>query len=144
VGAVTEHFTIEEFGQPARHGQPAMPYPEEWRESRLLPLCVVLEVLRAHLGGAAITVLSGYRSPAYNTAVGGRPASQHMEGRAADITVAGHTPLTVYVALLTLDTQRKIDALGGLGLYEAGGFVHVDVRPRVRRLAQWTGGRVAT
>ena len=46
----------------------------------------VLDPLReAH--GEAITVNSGYRSPALNKAVGGAKNSQHMTGEAVDITV---------------------------------------------------------
>lgn len=47
---------------------------------------VVLDPLREAYG-EAITVNSGYRSPALNKAVGGAKNSQHMTGEAADITV---------------------------------------------------------
>lgn len=46
----------------------------------------VLDPLREAYG-EAITVNSGYRSPALNKAVGGVKSSQHMTGEAADITV---------------------------------------------------------
>ena len=47
---------------------------------------IVLDHLREAYG-EAITVNSGYRSPALNKAVGGAKNSQHMTGEAADITV---------------------------------------------------------
>lgn len=47
---------------------------------------IVLDPLREAYG-EAITVNSGYRSPALNKAVGGAKNSQHMTGEAADITV---------------------------------------------------------
>lgn len=70
---VTSHFSVEEFAQPARRGLLALPYPLEWVEGRMRPLCEVLEVLRRRLGDRPVTVLSGYRSEAYNRAVGGAP-----------------------------------------------------------------------
>ncbi len=41
--------------------------------------------------GAPVTVNSGYRCPALNTAVGGVSTSQHLRGEAADITVGTPT-----------------------------------------------------
>jgi zinc D-Ala-D-Ala carboxypeptidase len=45
--------------------------------------------------GEAITVNSGYRSPAVNKAVGGaqKPISQHTKGQAADITCSNNAKL---------------------------------------------------
>lgn len=40
------------------------------------------------LYGSAITVSSGYRCSTLNTAVGGSPTSQHVEGQAADLVPA--------------------------------------------------------
>jgi uncharacterized protein YcbK (DUF882 family) len=133
---VTDHFTVEEW-----KCHDGTDYPAEWVGDRLTPLCSVLEVLRAELGGHAITILSGYRSPAHNQAVGGASASQHMEGRAADITVEGFAPSDVHRALLQLFQAGKIE-IGGLGRYP--GWVHVDVRPRPAsgHLAQWEGTKV--
>ena len=45
----------------------------------------VLDPLREWYG-KPINVSSGYRCKELNTAVGGRPTSQHMKGEAADIT----------------------------------------------------------
>lgn len=51
----------------------------------LRALCTsILEPIREHVGGP-VTVVSGYRSPALNAAVGGSPRSQHLRGEAADI-----------------------------------------------------------
>ncbi len=133
---ITQHFSVAEF---ACHDGQA--YPPEWIAARLLPLCVVLEVLRAAVGGRSVTILSGYRSPAHNAKVGGAFASQHMAGRAADITVEGVTPADVHRTLLHLFNAGKIE-IGGLGEYP--GWVHVDVRERPANghLAQWTGVKV--
>lgn len=135
---LTKHFSVEEFAQPARHGffHPA-PYPKGWIESRLRPLCEALEVLRAELGGKPVRVLSGYRSALYNRQIGGARKSQHVQGRAADITVDGISAEKVHAATLKLYREGRLK-IGGLGLYPS--FVHIDVRPR-KTLARWRGSR---
>lgn len=138
---VTKHFDSKEFDRPerVRNGKkfPRAPYPEKWIESRLRPLCEALEVLRAELGGKAITVGSGYRDPEYNRAIGGARSSQHMEGRAADITVKDVDAKTVHDTALRLYREGKLK-IGGLGEYP--GFCHLDVRPS-KKLARWRGSR---
>lgn len=59
----------------------------------------VLQPLRDKLGKPVI-INSGYRCPALNKAIGGATHSQHMQGQAADIHVAGMTTkeLADYVA----------------------------------------------
>ena len=49
-------------------------------------LVELLEQLRAHFG-KAVTITSGYRTPAHNAKAGGSRFSQHLYGRAADIRV---------------------------------------------------------
>ncbi len=51
-------------------------------------LVVLLQAIREHFG-KPMTITSGYRTAAHNTAVGGAKSSQHLLGRAADIQVAG-------------------------------------------------------
>ena len=111
-GAVklSEHFTVGEFA--CRDGTDAVPVSEE--------LVTLLQKIRDHFG-RAVTVNSAYRTAAYNTKVGGAKRSQHLLGTAADITLAGVTPLEVaqYAEFL----QPKA---GGIGVYRT--FTHVDVR----------------
>ena len=76
-------------------------------------------------------VISGYRSPATNTALrrkseGVAARSLHMVGQAIDIRVAGVTLSTLRAAALDLKG-------GGVGYYPASNFVHVDTG----RLRQW-------
>lgn len=88
-----------------------------------------------------MNILSGYRSPQHNAIVGGAQRSQHVEGRAADITVGGVLPSQVHRTILRLFDAGAIE-IGGLGLYL--GWVHVDVRPRPANghLAHWTGTKI--
>ncbi len=130
---ITPNFDSAEFA--CRDGTA---YPVVWTGSRLRPLCEALEVIRAALGNRPITINSGYRTQRYNTQIGGAPSSQHVQGRAADITVKGLSAQRVHDAVLKLYNAGELK-IGGLGLY--GTFVHVDVRPG-DRLARWTGSRL--
>lgn len=87
-------------------------------DPRLLDL---LERLRKALGSVPVEVTSGYRCPARNHAVGGRPDSIHLLGKAADV-ICRSVPFE--------RLAREVAALSppGLGIYRARRFVHVDVR----------------
>lgn len=86
-------------------------------------LILKLEELRYALGGKALVINSGYRSPAHNKRVGGASKSQHLYGKAADIKVRGVTPATVY---------RAADKIfNGVGRYNT--FTHVDTRENKAR-----------
>lgn len=143
--SLTTHFTVAEFAQRAWSGGPAMPYPEEWIEFRLRPLCEMLELVRQEFG-KAIHINSGYRSPAFNKALPGTAKkSQHTLGRAADIVVAGVAAPVVHAGVLRLIRSGKLPLVKGLGAYAT--FTHIDIRvdpatgaPPVR-LARWTGSR---
>ena len=90
-------------------------------------LTVVLQCIREHFG-KAVTITSGYRTPAHNAAVGGAKSSQHLLGRAADIRVQG-----VSVEDVAAYAESLMPDWGGVGRYpvKAGrttGWVHVDTR----------------
>jgi uncharacterized protein YcbK (DUF882 family) len=129
---ITEHFSLAEFACPD-YGVPTEPKHLE----RLARLCAQLEVVREELGGAPITIISGYRSPSYNERIGGATKSQHMNACAADIKVKGVSPRDVHTAILRLIKEGKVEE-GGLGLYET--FVHFDVRGH---RARWYGSNVS-
>jgi len=96
-------------------------------------LVALLQKIREHFG-KAITINSGYRTTAWNTKNGGAPKSQHLLGKAADITVAGVTPLEIaqYAEFL---------GAGGIGLYQS--FTHIDVRDVRTRWDSRTGTQTA-
>ena len=83
-----------------------------------------LQVLRDELG-EPLTILSGYRSPAWNAKVGGKKSSYHMKAMAADLTCKSKTPKQLHAVIEKLIAAKKMKQ-GGLGLYP--GFVHYDVR----------------
>ena len=91
-------------------------------------LVMVLQSIRSHFG-AAVTINSGYRTPQYNTKVGGVAHSQHCYGTAADITVRGQKP-----AAVAAYARQLMPDWGGVGVYD--NFCHIDVR---EAKADWAG-----
>jgi len=80
-----------------------------------------------------VELISGYRSPKTNAQLASRSSgvarrSLHMQGKALDIRVPGISSARVSRAALA---QKS----GGVGLYSASNFVHIDTG-RVRR---WVG-----
>jgi uncharacterized protein YcbK (DUF882 family) len=142
---MSEHFRIKDFGC-----HDGTPYPEEWIEDRLKPLCLLLEKIRIRAGNHPITINSGYRTIAYDTAlyekskkdgsVAPPTSSQHPKGRAADIKHATFHPSELFNLTLQMYEDGEIPELGGIGLYPT--FVHVDTRPKTGvHLAIWGGAR---
>lgn len=97
--------------------------PDAVRQN-LYDLAWVMETVRAFLGGHAIVVTSGYRSPELNKAVGGTGTS-HTTGEACDFVVPGFgPPIEVCRAL-----ESVLDAVGvGQLIYES--LPGRDGRPR--------------
>ena len=93
-----------------------------------------LQIIRDHFQ-LPIVIISGYRSPERNAAVGGADKSQHLEAKAADIKIAGVPTEEIYNRIDKLISQGKIKQ-GGLGKYIKSGFVHYDVRGTK---ARWEG-----
>lgn len=74
-----------------------------------------------------VHVTSGCRCPAHNAAVDGAGGSQHLQGKAADITIRDISPGDVanYV-----EENIPEFANGGIGRYP--GFTHCDIGPKRR------------
>ena len=97
-------------------------------------LVLLLQCIREHFG-KAVTITSGYRTPAHNAKVGGSKSSQHLLGRAADIQVASTS-----VEDVAAYAESLMPGWGGVGRYpvkagRATGWVHVDTRQNKSR---WT------
>ena len=115
---LSKNFKLKEFK--SRDGAPFT--PEVY--NNLIVLSKNLQVLRDYVN-KPIRVNSGYRSPAYNKKIGGATKSQHMLGRAADITIQGMTPGEVANTIEKLITAGKMQQ-GGLGRYP--NFTQYDFR----------------
>lgn len=117
---LTTNFRREEF---ACHDAAQTPVPPAYY-ANVQQLANNLQVLRDALG-RPVHVLSGYRTPAHNAAVGGAKASQHLVAKAGDLHVDGLTPAQLHAQIEALIAAGKMKQ-GGLGLYPT--FVHYDVR----------------
>nr|WP_229265400.1 D-Ala-D-Ala carboxypeptidase family metallohydrolase [Duganella sp. 1224] len=117
---MTEHFTLDELtasqiAARRRIDNTAGPAVVE----NLRRVAAVLEQVRAAVG-RPITVSSGYRCPALNTAVGGARDSAHLQGLAADINVSGMAPKDLARTIIAAGIQ--FDQL----IYE-GTWVHIGL-----------------
>jgi uncharacterized protein YcbK (DUF882 family) len=115
---LTKNFELEEFDCHDGKKVPDHLIPN------VVELCRNLEIIRESAGNKSIKILSGYRTVEYNKRVGGKPTSQHLFAKAADIKIDGMTPGEVNELILKLMAQGKIKN-GGLGSYP--GFTHYDI-----------------
>lgn len=86
---LSKNFSLKELTRSdvaTRKGLTNIPNSSATTNLEVLAL-TILQPLRDHFG--AVKILSGYRSPEVNKEVGGSPTSDHMEGSAADLEVAG-------------------------------------------------------
>jgi uncharacterized protein YcbK (DUF882 family) len=123
------HFSASEFESyfvAQRRGVTNNTPPKRiWKNS--VPALRIVDELRDSFGKPC-RILSSYRSPDYNKAVGGASSSQHLEFTALDIAFDGISPQRVYDRLLEWAKAGKFT--GGLGIYPTSGFVHIDTRGR--------------
>lgn len=115
---ITKNFSLEEFKCKDGSDIPNDVIPN------IIELANNLQVLRDAIG-KPITINSGYRSPKYNTKIGGIKNSQHVKGKASDLRVAGVTPKELALIIEGLIEQGKMKQ-GGIGVYPT--FTHYDIR----------------
>lgn len=116
---VSEHFSKEEFDCPCGCESPP-PSPA---------LLELLEKVRTKTG-APVIVTSGYRCRSHNAAVGGKTASAHLTGEAADIRVGGGEASFKIVKAAIEEGAVRI----GVG----DGFIHLDVSGSLPSPRLWT------
>ena len=108
---LSPHFTTAEFDCKCRHATCRVTYVDE-------ALVLKLEEARAILG-CPIYINSGFRCTYHNQKIRGKPGSQHLQGKAVDITTRGkHTPKQLVKVVGQL--------FDGVGVYPT--WVHVDTR----------------
>lgn len=121
-----KYFTITELIRSdlaMRRGIDNTPPAEAHRE--LHRLIDYLDKVREAYG-APIRVSSGYRSPALNAAVGGKPMSQHLKGQAADLVTDDLKKLGNVI--------RRVGGFDQLIYEHVGGarWIHVSIAPEGR------------
>lgn len=116
---LTPHFSLSEFSVSGAYPHLVETVPPQFRPNVEKLARTILEPMRVEWG-RPFQVLSGYRPPALNKAVGGSPTSQHATAAAADITTAD-------VRMLFLWLLRHPDKypIGQLIFYPAKSFIHV-------------------
>ena len=123
------HFSADEFesyfAAQRKSVKNSAPPRSLWKN--IIPTLRVVDELRESYGRPC-RILSSYRSPAYNKAVGGAQFSQHKEFSALDITFDGLSTQRVYERLIAWRKAGKF--VGGLGIYPSSGFIHIDTRGR--------------
>lgn len=151
---VSPSYTLGEFVAKQAGGYPKYVV---LRPRLLQKLEIIGDALReAGVNFKKFTIMSGYRTPFYNRAIGNSPYSRHVWGGAADIYIDHQSADGIMDDLNGDGRVNKADAswlwafidamarsgqfgelIGGLGLYGAtsahGPFVHVDVRGFVAR-----------
>ena len=115
---LTDNFSLAEFNSKDGAEMPAGVL------ENIIKLAANIQIIRDEIG-CALHVNSAYRSPAHNKAIGGVKNSQHLLGKASDLTSREHTPYQLYNIIKGLIADGKISK-GGLGLYNS--FVHYDIR----------------
>lgn len=108
-GDMSEHFKASEF------------QCKDKSEYLLIAteLLDILENIREHFN-AKVTIDSGYRTPSWNTKVGGTGNSYHCKGMAADIVVKGHSSKEV--------AKYADSIMKNGGIIRHTNFTHIDVR----------------
>ena len=105
-------------------GRNGPPPQQLWRN--IASTARMLDEIRARLG-APIRILSGYRNPAYNSCVGGKPGSLHLTFNALDWTCVEGSVDDWHQVAVTVRREHP-EYAGGIGLYRSSKFIHVDTR----------------
>tara|TARA_R110000782_G_scaffold144753_1_gene237591 strand:+ start:130 stop:507 length:378 start_codon:yes stop_codon:yes gene_type:complete len=120
---LTNNFSLNEF-----NSKDGAEMPSEVLKN-VIELASDLQKIR-DVAGCAIHINSAYRSPAHNERIGGVSNSQHLYGKASDLTSRNHSPKELYELIEAMILCGDISE-GGLGLYKS--FVHFDRRGKKAR-----------
>ena len=90
-------------------------------------LAIQLQTIREYVG-QPIKINSAYRCELHNSIIGGVKTSQHILGKASDITINTFTPDEVVDVIENLLVNEMLPSfyIGGLGRYNT--FTHLDIR----------------
>jgi uncharacterized protein YcbK (DUF882 family) len=152
---VSPHFKVGQFISKQVDGYPKYVVLDERLPVKLETVIERLKALGHDVGG--LTVMSGYRTPFYNKAIGNVKFSMHQFGGAADVfvdedhngnmddlnadkRVDQRDAVQLFEIADRMSRERGYPFQGGLGHYPAtrahGPFVHIDVRGTAARWAE--------
>jgi uncharacterized protein YcbK (DUF882 family) len=136
--APSVHFSWEEF---ACKDYLHTPYPVDIRSERGVPLANELERVRAVLSqrlhrDCPLWLDSVYRTLAHNSFVGGKPRSQHLAGRAADVRCPHGCTYAMFRQAIEDVAAEPDSKIRYLCFYPHQGFAHLDTRPTVRLVVE--------
>jgi uncharacterized protein YcbK (DUF882 family) len=115
---LTINFNLSEF-----QSKDGAPMPSSVLDN-VKQLAAALQTIRATIG-MPLRINSAYRSPEHNKREGGAPSSQHLLGKAADLTTEQIPPAQLAEIIEELIAEGHIPQ-GGIGIYNT--FVHYDIR----------------
>lgn len=128
---LSAHFTLAEMTASATAARKGIDNtPPGPMIDQLILTADRMEHVRALLGGHPIRVLSGYRSPAVNRAVGGSKNSAHMTGQAVDFICPGFGSPAKVAAFLARELKHYDQVIE-----EFGDWVHIGFGPGKRMQA---------
>ncbi len=130
---LSKHFDLKEFyvSSSFPHLVPEIPRDADDVDKLLILVNSVLEPVRNRFG--VVTILSGKRSLALNTAVGGQPNSEHLyDGPSCAVDFACATPELTQQAFDWLVVERH-GCYGQLIHYTKSKFIHVSL-PTVKHI----------
>jgi len=121
------HLWYEEM---ACHDETMTTYPLDQRDTVLIPkLAPAYEGWRHRLGDRPGAITSGYRTPRWNTHIGGELNSYHvLPASALDASFEG-VPV-IDAARAAVAEMLANHVIQGVGYYPDHGIVHIDVGPR--------------
>ena len=123
----TEHFNEVEFTVSRSHPDLVVRIPSKYQDSMKRVAVELFEPIRSELG-RTIKILSGYRSPELNAAVGGSRTSQHVVGQAADGTAVDLRDV-IYL-IIDMVQDGKLDTAGQIIYYPDQAFFHIALASR--------------
>ena len=111
-------------------------FMRDFREKQILPIDTELvnmmySMQKVHSPTKPLNLLSGYRTYKTNKKVGGAKHSQHMNGKAVDLSPSN----TSLVILKRMQKHALNSKIGGVGLYKRKRFLHIDTG----NVRQWLG-----
>jgi len=128
---LTEHFDLDELTRSDYASRMGIDNtPSELQIANLKALCEnVLEPLEV-IVKKPLTIQSGFRNTEVNKGIGGASSSQHLEGKAVDITCKGMTVDELFEIASKYVPYDQI-------IHEFGRWVHISYSNPLRRTKLW-------